>query len=177
EMGEPLGAEVEDDKDEEEDPDEEPEEKEMEDEEIEDEEMVNNKDDGGNEEDDVEIGGNFHIGESSDIRDLLAGNSKVYAPGLLWCDLESVHKRVKRIMPPRKMTQATIERLIADSFTQDQATRGSTSAAGGSGGNNANQGGAQPVCECTYSSFMKCNPATFKEVEGAVELCHLFEKT
>nr|GEW12907.1 putative reverse transcriptase domain-containing protein [Tanacetum cinerariifolium] len=77
-----------------------------------------------------------------------------------------------KIMSPRRMAQATIERLIADVITQDRATRGSTGGAGRSRGNNANQGVAPPIRECTYSSFMKCNPATFKGVEGAVELCH-----
>nr|GEY64949.1 putative reverse transcriptase domain-containing protein [Tanacetum cinerariifolium] len=74
-------------------------------------------------------------------------------------------------MPPRRMTQANIKRLIADVITQDRATRGTTGEASRSGGNNANQGGAPPVHEYTYSSFMKCNLTTFKGVEGAVELC------
>nr|GEY36778.1 hypothetical protein [Tanacetum cinerariifolium] len=73
------------DEDEEEDPEEEPEE-----EEIEDEDMVND------EEDDVEFGSNFHIGESSAMRDLLVGNSEVCALGPMCCDLKSVHKGVKR---------------------------------------------------------------------------------
>nr|GFC68922.1 hypothetical protein [Tanacetum cinerariifolium] len=60
---------------------------------------------------------------------------------------------------------------------EDRATRGSTCRASGSGGNNANQVGEPPVRECTYSSFMKCNPIAFKGVEGAVELCHWFERT
>nr|GEZ27518.1 hypothetical protein [Tanacetum cinerariifolium] len=74
-------------------------------------------------------------------------------------------------MPPRRMTQANIKRLIADAITQDRATRGTTGEASRSGGNNSNQGRAPPVHECTYSNFMKCNPTTFKGVEGAVELC------
>nr|GEV53085.1 putative reverse transcriptase domain-containing protein [Tanacetum cinerariifolium] len=61
------------------------------------------------------------------------------------------------IMPSRRMTRAAIKRLIVDAIAQDRATKGSTSSAGRSGGNNANQGGAPPVGECTYSSFMKCN--------------------
>nr|GEW46567.1 putative polyprotein [Tanacetum cinerariifolium] len=87
--------------DEEEDSEEEPKE-----EEIEDEIIVNDEDDKGNEEDDTEIanvdyvpippviqfGGNFHIKESSTIRDLLVGNSEVYAPGLMCCDLKSIHR-------------------------------------------------------------------------------------
>nr|GEV47071.1 putative reverse transcriptase domain-containing protein [Tanacetum cinerariifolium] len=85
--------------------------------------------------------------------------------------------RDSQIMPPRRMTQANIERLIADAIAHDRATRGNTGGASGSGGNNANRGGEPPVRECTYSSFMKCNPTTFKGVEGAIELCHWFERT
>nr|GEV14868.1 reverse transcriptase domain-containing protein [Tanacetum cinerariifolium] len=57
----------------------------------EDEDMVNN------EEDDAEFGSNFHIGESSAMRDLLAGNSEVYAPGPMCCDLKSVHRGVMKL--------------------------------------------------------------------------------
>nr|GEX22492.1 hypothetical protein [Tanacetum cinerariifolium] len=124
----------------------------------------------------IRFGSKFHIGESSAMRELLAGDNKVYALGLMCCDLKSVHKGVKRTMLPRKMTQANTKRLIADAIAQDRATRGSTGRVRGSGGNNANQGGTPPIRECTYSSFMKCNPTTFKGVEGAVELCHWFER-
>ncbi|GKE85720.1 hypothetical protein Tco_1559462, partial [Tanacetum coccineum] len=31
--------------------------------------------------------------------------------------------------------------------------------------------------ECTFAGFMKCNPAAFRGVEGAVELRRWFEKT
>nr|GEW34501.1 hypothetical protein [Tanacetum cinerariifolium] len=41
--------------------------------------------------------GNFHVGESSALRDLLEGNSKVCVPGLMPCDLRSVHRGVKRL--------------------------------------------------------------------------------
>ncbi|GKB58232.1 hypothetical protein Tco_0914418 [Tanacetum coccineum] len=80
-------------------------------------------------------------------------------------------------MPPRKTTQAAIEKLIVDAITRDRATRDNPSRAGGSGGNNEDQGGAPPVRECTYAGFIKCNPITFWGVEGVVELCHWFEKT
>nr|GEV23510.1 hypothetical protein [Tanacetum cinerariifolium] len=70
----------------EEDPEEEPEE-----EEIEDEDMVNN------EKDDAEFGSNFHVGEILATRDILAGNSEVYAPGPMCCDLKSVHKGVMKL--------------------------------------------------------------------------------
>ncbi|GJS54966.1 hypothetical protein Tco_0628328 [Tanacetum coccineum] len=70
---------------------------------------------------------------------------------------------------------------VAPALAQDRATRGNTNGAGGSGGNiegNAQgQGGAPPARECTYSSFMKCNPTSFHGNEGAVELCRWFEKT
>nr|GEY29449.1 putative reverse transcriptase domain, ribonuclease H-like domain, aspartic peptidase domain protein [Tanacetum cinerariifolium] len=40
----------------------------------------------------IQFGGNFHVGESSAMRDLLAGNSEVYAPGPMCFDLKSVHR-------------------------------------------------------------------------------------
>nr|GFD04311.1 reverse transcriptase domain-containing protein [Tanacetum cinerariifolium] len=33
------------------------------------------------------------------------------------------------------------------------------------------------VRECTFSSFMKCNPTPFHGKEGAIELCRWFEKS
>nr|GEU47083.1 hypothetical protein [Tanacetum cinerariifolium] len=104
---EDLQLEEDPDEDEEEDLEEEPEE-----EEIENEDMVNDEEDDAEvinpyEEianaDDVPIppviqfGSNFYIGESSAMRDLLAGNSKVYAPGLMCCDLKSVHRGVIKL--------------------------------------------------------------------------------
>nr|GEX21874.1 hypothetical protein [Tanacetum cinerariifolium] len=40
--------------------------------------------------------GNFHVGESLASRDLLEGNDEVCMPGLMPCDLRSVHRGVKR---------------------------------------------------------------------------------
>ncbi|GJV96895.1 hypothetical protein Tco_1548472, partial [Tanacetum coccineum] len=88
-------------------------------------------------------------------------------------------------MPPRAMTQAAIEKLVSDrvaaALAQDRATRGNTNGVGGPGGNIGGnvggQGGAPPARECTYSSFMKCNPTSFCGNEGAVELSRWFEKT
>nr|GEX11043.1 putative reverse transcriptase domain-containing protein [Tanacetum cinerariifolium] len=183
--------------------------------------MVNDEDNEGNEEDDAEFGGNFHIRERSAMRDLLVGNSEVYAPGLIWCDLVSVYKGVKRLSKqmydmykmekkmPKKFRQdelrmngqefniTTLDSIVIENksknskmmkmieglsreFTElkiQNRKAEDTSGAAKFRGNNANQGGAPPVRECTYSSFMKCNPTTFKGVKGAVELCHWFEKT
>nr|GEV83323.1 putative reverse transcriptase domain-containing protein [Tanacetum cinerariifolium] len=48
-------------------------------------------------------------------------------------------------------------------------------------GSNANGTGGQdrapPVRECTFSSFMKCNPTLFHGKERAIELCRWFEKS
>nr|GFA35237.1 hypothetical protein [Tanacetum cinerariifolium] len=45
----------------------------------------------------IQFGSNFHVREISATRDLLAGNSKVYAPSLMCCDLKSVYRGVKRL--------------------------------------------------------------------------------
>nr|GEX28992.1 putative reverse transcriptase domain-containing protein [Tanacetum cinerariifolium] len=79
------------------------------------------------------------------------------------------------------MSQAEIEKLVADKVAEaivaDHAKR---NAMGGSG-NNANGAGGQdrapPVRECTFSSFMKCNPTPFHGKEGAIELCRWFKKS
>ncbi|GJX15946.1 hypothetical protein Tco_0216778 [Tanacetum coccineum] len=36
---------------------------------------------------------------------------------------------------------------------------------------------APAACKCTFAGFMKCNPAVFRRVKGAVELQRWFEKT
>nr|GEX11339.1 hypothetical protein [Tanacetum cinerariifolium] len=204
----------------------------------------------------IQFGGNFYIGESSAMRDLLAGNTEVCALGPMCCDLKSIYKGVKRLSKEmhdryrterkmagklkqnelrmngqefditaldsivrenrsenskmmkmieglsREFTELKIQKRRAKELshaamvtqedeyddpnaprdTQPFKLRGSpcdshTRGASGSGGNNENQGGAPPVRECTYSSFIKCNPTTFKGVEGAVELCHWFKRT
>nr|GEV40157.1 hypothetical protein [Tanacetum cinerariifolium] len=48
-------------------------------------------------------------------------------------------------------------------------------------GSNANETGGQDraplVRECTFSSFMKCNPTPFHGKKGAIEMCRWFEKS
>ncbi|GKE70944.1 putative reverse transcriptase domain-containing protein, partial [Tanacetum coccineum] len=86
-----------------------------------------------------------------------------------------------QIMPPKKMTQAAIEKLITDrvvaTIAEDHATRGNAGGAGRSRGNARGQGEAPPVRECSFNGFMKCNPTTFYGNKGAMELCRWFEKT
>ncbi|GJW83920.1 hypothetical protein Tco_0157065 [Tanacetum coccineum] len=85
-----------------------------------------------------------------------------------------------RIMPPKGMLAALIQKLVADKVAEaleaDRATRNNLNVAGGSGGNGG-QGGAPPVRECTFAGFMKCGPTQFHGNEGVVELCLWFEKT
>nr|GEZ82467.1 reverse transcriptase domain-containing protein [Tanacetum cinerariifolium] len=69
------------------------------------------------------------------------------------------------IMPPKAMSQAAIERLITQRVNAVlEAERAGRVNEGGEG-SNANETGGQdrapPVCECTFSSFMKCNPTPF----------------
>nr|GEU79549.1 separase isoform X1 [Tanacetum cinerariifolium] len=110
------------DKNEKEDPKEEPKE-----EEIEDEDMVND------EEDDAEIAdandvpippviqfeSNFHMGESSAMKDLLAGNSEVYAPGPMYCDMKSVHRGVMKLSK-QMHDMYRMEKKIARKLRQDE---------------------------------------------------------
>ncbi|GJR47091.1 putative reverse transcriptase domain-containing protein [Tanacetum coccineum] len=58
--------------------------------------------------------------------------------------------------------------------------RSGSAGAGGVEADGAGIGGAEPVeaevTGCTYMTFMKCNPHTFKGTKGAVGLCQWFEK-
>ncbi|GJW56397.1 putative reverse transcriptase domain-containing protein [Tanacetum coccineum] len=83
---------------------------------------------------------------------------------------------VTEIKPPKSipMTQAAIRRMIKESVDAVIATERARQAnvrndASGSGpvmGRDT----APAVRECTFAGFMKCNPAAFRGVEGAVEL-------
>nr|GEU41115.1 putative reverse transcriptase domain-containing protein [Tanacetum cinerariifolium] len=75
----------------------------------------------------IQFSSNFHIRESSAMRDLLAGNSEVYAPGPMCCDLKSVHRGVMklskqmhdRIMPLKRRSQTNNQpTLTQEAFDQ-----------------------------------------------------------
>nr|GEX73856.1 hypothetical protein [Tanacetum cinerariifolium] len=82
-------------------------------------------------------------------------------------------------MPPKAMSQAAIERLIIQRVNAAlEAERAGRVNEGGEGSNANETGGkdrAPPVRECTFSSFMKCNPTPFHGKEGAIELCRWFK--
>ncbi|GKA48398.1 putative reverse transcriptase domain-containing protein [Tanacetum coccineum] len=86
-------------------------------------------------------------------------------------------------MPPKSapMTQAAIHRMIKESVDAAIATeraRQVTARNDASGsGLVRGQDYAPAVRECTFVGFMKCNPAVFRGVEGAVELRRWFKKT
>ncbi|GJS49165.1 putative reverse transcriptase domain-containing protein [Tanacetum coccineum] len=86
-------------------------------------------------------------------------------------------------MPPKSapMTQVSIRRMIKESVdaaiaaerARQENARNDASGYGPVRG----QDTALAVHECTFAGFMKCNPAVFYGVEGAVELQRWFEKT
>nr|GEW14398.1 hypothetical protein [Tanacetum cinerariifolium] len=87
-------------------------------------------------------------------------------------------KEKKESMPPKALSQAAIERLITQRVNAAlEAERASQANAEGQRSNANGTGGqdrAPPVCECTFSSFMKCNPTLFhvpsekKKVEACI---------
>ncbi|GKA03667.1 putative reverse transcriptase domain-containing protein, partial [Tanacetum coccineum] len=105
-------------------------------------------------------------------------------------------------MPPKPMSEARMREIIRDQVTtsmnefmanMNRGTGGAGTSgagaggdgaggtgAGGDGAGGAGVGGTGPVeaeiTGCTYMTFMKCNPHTFKGTEGAVGLCQWFEK-
>ncbi|GKA19680.1 hypothetical protein Tco_0699595 [Tanacetum coccineum] len=87
------------------------------------------------------------------------------------------------IMPPKSapMTQVAIHRMIKESVDATIAAKRERQAnvrndASGSGPVRGLDT-APAVRECTFAGFMKCNPAVFCGVEGAVKLRRWFEKT
>nr|GFD57612.1 hypothetical protein [Tanacetum cinerariifolium] len=58
-------------------------------------------------------------GKSSATRDLLAGNSEVYAPGPMCCDLKSVHRGVKRLSKQMHY-RYMMEKKMAKKLRQDE---------------------------------------------------------
>nr|GFB52596.1 putative reverse transcriptase domain-containing protein [Tanacetum cinerariifolium] len=59
----------------------------------------------------------------------------------------------------------------------EQAGRTNERGEGINGNETGGQDRAPPARECTFSSFMKCNPTPFHGKEGAIELCRWFEKS
>nr|GEV71506.1 putative reverse transcriptase domain-containing protein [Tanacetum cinerariifolium] len=92
----------------------------------------------------------------------------------------SDHSKMKKIMPPKGMSAAAIQKLVADKVAEalaaNRAARNDPNVAEGYGGN-GDRGGAPPVQECSFAGFMKCGPTQFRGNEGAVELCRWFGKT
>nr|GEU40734.1 putative reverse transcriptase domain-containing protein [Tanacetum cinerariifolium] len=79
------------------------------------------------------------------------------------------------------MTQAAIRRMIKDSvdaaITAERARQANVRNDDSGSGPVRGQDATPAVHECTFAGFMKCNPAVFRGVEGAVELQRWFEKT
>ncbi|GKA27450.1 hypothetical protein Tco_0713618 [Tanacetum coccineum] len=87
------------------------------------------------------------------------------------------------IMPPKSapMTQAAIRRMIKESmdatFAAERARQVNVRNDASGSGPVRGQDTTPAVRECTFAGFMKCNPAAFHGVEGAIELRRWFEKT
>ncbi|GJV85118.1 hypothetical protein Tco_1525016 [Tanacetum coccineum] len=67
----------------------------------------------------ISFGHDFTCGESSSTRDLLEGNSEVFAPGPKTSDLESVHKRTKKL-EKQMFDRYKTERKMAKKFKEDE---------------------------------------------------------
>ncbi|GJR71725.1 hypothetical protein Tco_0084090 [Tanacetum coccineum] len=80
------------------------------------------------------------------------------------------------IMPPKSapMTQVAIRRMIKESvdvaIAAEQARQVNVRNYASGSGPVRGQDTAPAVRECTFAGFMKCNPAAFRGVKGAVEL-------
>nr|GEX72371.1 hypothetical protein [Tanacetum cinerariifolium] len=67
----------------------------------------------------IQFGSNFHVGEISATRDFFAGNSKVYAPGPMCCNLKSVHMGVMKLSKQMHDRYRT-EKNMAKKLRQDE---------------------------------------------------------
>ncbi|GJV54217.1 putative reverse transcriptase domain-containing protein [Tanacetum coccineum] len=72
-----------------------------------------------------------------------------------------------------RMTKESVDAAIAAEWTWQANVRNDASGSGLVRGRDT----APAIRECTFAGFMKCNPAVFHGVEGAVELRRWFEKT
>ncbi|GJS54372.1 putative reverse transcriptase domain-containing protein [Tanacetum coccineum] len=86
-------------------------------------------------------------------------------------------------MPPKSapMTQAAIRRLIKENvdaaIVAEQARHVNVGNDARGSGPTRDQDATPAAHECTFNGFMKCNPTSFRGIEGAVELLRWFEKT
>ncbi|GJR39686.1 putative reverse transcriptase domain-containing protein [Tanacetum coccineum] len=86
-------------------------------------------------------------------------------------------------MPPKSapMTQAAIRRMIKESvdaaIAAERARQANVKNDASGSGTVRGQDTTPAIRECTFAGFMKCNPAAFHGVEGAVELRRWFKKT
>ncbi|GJS08703.1 putative reverse transcriptase domain-containing protein [Tanacetum coccineum] len=67
----------------------------------------------------IQLGHNFHVGESSSTQDLLDGNSEVFTPGPKTSNLESVHGRMKKL-EKQMFDRYKTERKMAKKFKEDE---------------------------------------------------------
>ncbi|GJT60710.1 putative reverse transcriptase domain-containing protein [Tanacetum coccineum] len=87
------------------------------------------------------------------------------------------------IMPPKSapMTQAVIHRMIKESvdvaIAAERARQANVRNDASGSVPVRGRDTAPAVRECTFAGFMKCNPAAFRGVEGAVKLRRWFKKT
>ncbi|GJU00260.1 putative reverse transcriptase domain-containing protein [Tanacetum coccineum] len=87
-------------------------------------------------------------------------------------------KRRSQTNPPPLLTQEAVNQLVRDGIeaairAERERVREEATRAGGLAGGPA----AAPVArECTFTGFMKCGPTQFHGTEGAVGICHWFEK-
>ncbi|GJR27432.1 hypothetical protein Tco_1103664 [Tanacetum coccineum] len=86
-------------------------------------------------------------------------------------------------MPPKSapLTQAAIRRMIKESVDIVIAAERARHANAGNDARGSRpargQDAAPAICECTFVGFTKCNPTSFHDTEGVVELRRWFEKT
>nr|GFB48747.1 putative zinc finger, CCHC-type, retrotransposon Gag domain protein [Tanacetum cinerariifolium] len=132
--------------------------------------------------------GNFHVGESSALRDLFEEDEDVDIVALR--DTQPAEsrgsprdsqtmplKRRSQTNPQLTLTQKDVDQLVQDGIAaaiRDERERVRSEATRAEGP--ARDPVTAPIArECSFSSFMKCGPTQFHGTEGAVGLVRWFE--
>ncbi|GJW74280.1 hypothetical protein Tco_0133650 [Tanacetum coccineum] len=89
------------------------------------------------------------------------------------CEQELQHGKSGEKSRMLKKSREIVDAAIAAKRARQANVRNDASGFGSVRGRDT----APAIRECTFAGFMKCNPAAFRGVEGAVELRRWFEKT
>nr|GEY65261.1 putative reverse transcriptase domain-containing protein [Tanacetum cinerariifolium] len=90
---------------------------------------------------------------------------------------ERIKKKLRASQQEKERIEQAFHQRVNAALEAERAGRVNERGEGSNANETRGQDRAPPVCECSFSSFMKCNPTPFHGKEGAIELCRWFEKS